>query len=431
MAKKKGARLSDFQFADAPAATVEDVPEAARRFDLGRFDPGAKPFSSGSKAADLATIDGLASDIDRLQDLLYADRRFKLLVVLQGTDTSGKDGTIRGVFSKTSALGVRTAAWKAPSEEERAHDFLWRIHQKVPAAGEIVIFNRSHYEDVLVPPVKGWITRDETERRYAQINDFERLLTETGTTDPQVPAAHLEGRAAAAAAGPPRRPDQALEVRGRRPRGAHPLGRLPGRVRRRRAATGTSWAPWTIVPADSKTHRNLMIENGREADAAGPEAPPIRRAIRPSPASRSTLSVMTELAADYQALAAYRPAHQVRFVTAAALFDGHDAAINIMRRIMQAGRRGDPPRPQPLGRRDRHGGAPGGRAGHRDHLLPGRPRRVLQVHDRPAQRAAASSIKVFGGGGGMIVPAEIEELHAYGVARLYSPEDGRAWAWRA
>ena len=164
--------------------------------------------------------------------MLFADRRFKVLVVLQGTDTSGKDGTIRGVFSKTSALGVRTAAWKAPSEEERAHDFLWRIHQKVPAAGEIVIFNRSHYEDVLVPVVKGWITREETAQRFAHINDFERLLVETGTVVLKFLLHISKEEQRAAPAGPARRSDQALEVRGRRPRGAHALGRLPGRLRR-------------------------------------------------------------------------------------------------------------------------------------------------------------------------------------------------------
>ena len=114
--------------------------------------------------------------------MLYADRRFKVLVVLQGTDTSGKDGTIRGVFSKTSALGVRTAAWKAPSER-RARPRLPVAHprRRCPAAGEIVIFNRSHYEDVLVPVVKGWIDRERDEQRYAQINAFEQLLCETGT----------------------------------------------------------------------------------------------------------------------------------------------------------------------------------------------------------------------------------------------------------
>ena len=114
--------------------------------------------------------------------MFYADRRFKLLVVLQGTDTSGKDGTIRGVFGQMSALGVHTVGWKAPSEEERAHDYLWRIHRSVPAAGEIVIFNRSHYEDVLVPVRQRRDRRPrQTRQRYAQINDFERLLAETGT----------------------------------------------------------------------------------------------------------------------------------------------------------------------------------------------------------------------------------------------------------
>ena len=253
VAKKKGADLSDFQYAGALAA------KGGKRFDLTRFDPSAKPFSSGSKSADLADIDRLSSEIDRLQDVLYADRRHKLLVVLQGTDTSGKDGTIRGVFSKTSALGVKTAAWKAPSDEELAHDYLWRIHQKVPAAGEIAIFNRSHYEDVLVPPVKGWIDRAETQRRYAQINDFERLLTETGTVVLKF-LLHIS------------KDEQRVRLQDRlddpTKHWKFAVGDLEERTRWTEyqaaydaavAATGTSWAPWTIVPADSKTHRNLMI----------------------------------------------------------------------------------------------------------------------------------------------------------------------------
>ena len=120
-------------------------------------------------------------ELDELQNLLHAEGRRKLLLVLQGMDTSGKDGTIRWVFSRTSPLGVRVTAFKAPSEEERAHDFLWRCHAVVPRTGEIMVWNRSHYEDVLVPVVEGWIDKAETERRYAQINDFERLLAETGT----------------------------------------------------------------------------------------------------------------------------------------------------------------------------------------------------------------------------------------------------------
>ncbi|MDY0107247.1 MAG: polyphosphate--nucleotide phosphotransferase, partial [Giesbergeria sp.] len=122
-----------------------------RTLSLKDFDPAAKPFSLGDKAQDKAVVESLALELDELQNLFYADKRYKLLVILQGTDTSGKDGTIRGVFGRMSALGVHTVGWKAPTETERAHDYLWRIHRQVPAAGEVTIFNRSHYEDVLVP----------------------------------------------------------------------------------------------------------------------------------------------------------------------------------------------------------------------------------------------------------------------------------------
>jgi PPK2 family polyphosphate:nucleotide phosphotransferase len=257
VAKKPGARLADFQYASATPGAPSG--KRAQRFDLAAIDPRAKPFSSGDKAADQATVEGLAGDIDRLQDMLFADRRFKVLIVLQGTDTSGKDGTIRGVFAKTSALGVRTAAWKAPTEDERAHDFLWRIHQRVPGAGEIVIFNRSHYEDVLVPVIKGWITREETTQRFAHINAFEKLLTETGTVVLKF-MLHIS------------KEEQRLRLQDRlddpTKHWKFAVGDLEERTRwdayqaayaEAVAATGTPWAPWTIAPADSKTHRNLMI----------------------------------------------------------------------------------------------------------------------------------------------------------------------------
>ena len=158
-----------------------------------------------------------------------------------------------------SALGVHTASWKAPSEEERAHDFLWRIHQKMPAAGEIVIFNRSHYEDVLVPVVSGSLTAAQTRQRYDHINDFERMLTETGTVILKF-LLHIskdEQR-------------QRLQDRIDDPTKRWKFAAGDIEVRKRWddyqnaysaavAATGTPWAPWTIVPADSKTHRNLMI----------------------------------------------------------------------------------------------------------------------------------------------------------------------------
>jgi PPK2 family polyphosphate:nucleotide phosphotransferase len=237
-------------------------PPAGKRasaFSLADLDPAAKPWSGGDKEADKADVDTLASELDGLQNLFYADKRYKLLVLLQGTDTSGKDGTIRAVFSRTSPLGVHTVGWKAPSEEERAHDYLWRIHRQMPGAGETMIFNRSHYEDVLVPVVQDWITPEQTAQRFAHINDFERLLAETGTVILKF-MLHISFR----------EQGQRLQERIDDPtkRWKFSIGDLE--VRKRWAdyqkayeallqATSTPWAPWTVVPADSKTHRNLMI----------------------------------------------------------------------------------------------------------------------------------------------------------------------------
>ena len=247
---EKPVDLSAFQFSGSPKG---------KRFDLARIDPAAKPCSSGDKAADKLAVGTLATELDTLQNLFYADRRFKLLVVLQGTDTSGKDGTIRGVFGQMSALGVHTIGWKAPSDEERAHDYLWRIHQRVPAAGEVLIFNRSHYEDVLVPVVNGWISPEQTQQRYAHLNDFERMLTETGTVVCKF-MLHISKEEQRA------RLQERLDDPTKRWKFA--LGDLEARKQwsaYQQAyedainATGTSWAPWTVVPSDSKTHRNLMI----------------------------------------------------------------------------------------------------------------------------------------------------------------------------
>ena len=226
---------------------------------LADFDPGAKPFSTGDKVRDKEAVEALAIELDTLQNLFYADKRYKLLVILQGTDTSGKDGTLRGVFSRMSPLGVHTAAWKAPNEDERARDYLWRIHQKIPSAGEIMIFNRSHYEDVLVPPVSGWITPAQTAQRYQQINDFERMLSETGTVILKC-MLHISFK----------EQGERLQERIDDPtkHWKFSMGDLDARKQWKPYqqayegllnATSTPWARWTVVPADSKTHRNLMI----------------------------------------------------------------------------------------------------------------------------------------------------------------------------
>ena len=228
-------------------------------FDLAACDPSERPFSAGDKSDDKAEVEALAVELDGLQDLFWAAKSHKLLVILQGTDTSGKDGVLRGVFGRMSALGVRTIGWKAPTEAERAHDFLWRIHQQMPATGEVMGHNRSHYEDVLVPVVNGWIDKKTTAQRFAHINDFERMLSETGTVIMKF-MLHIsfdEQR-------------QRLQERIDDPskHWKFSLGDLEVRKQWKDyqqayenllRATSTDWAPWTVVPADSKTHRNLMI----------------------------------------------------------------------------------------------------------------------------------------------------------------------------
>ena len=252
MAKKTDAQASH-------DAARWQVPIGGKGFDLKDCDPAAKPYSSGDKAADKARVTDLAREIDALQDVFWADKRFKLLVLMQGTDTAGKDGTIRAVFKETSPLGVRVVGWKAPSELERSHDYLWRIHHEMPASGEFMLHNRSHYEAVLVPVVERWIAKKTTEQRYRQINDFERMLSENGTVIMKF-MLHIgfdEQR-------------QRLQERIDDPakHWKFSLGDLDARKQwplyqqaydHLLRATSTEWAPWTVVPADSKTHRNLMI----------------------------------------------------------------------------------------------------------------------------------------------------------------------------
>lgn len=129
-----------------------------------------------------AATDEILEELDELQNLLYAEHKWSVLIVLQGMDASGKDGLIRDVLGKLNPLGVQARAFKAPTEDELDHDFLWRIHQHTPAKGMIQVFNRSHYEDVLVQRVHKWIDGETARKRMKAINDFERLLTEHNNT---------------------------------------------------------------------------------------------------------------------------------------------------------------------------------------------------------------------------------------------------------
>jgi len=155
--------------------------EPGTNVDLGAFDPDeAEHYRSKKEVAD--ELDRQRERIRELQTRLYAENRRSLLIVLQAMDTGGKDGTIRGVFQGVNPQGCQVWSFKAPSSEELEHDFLWRYHQKAPARGMITIFNRSHYEDVLIVRVKGLVPEEVWRRRYQMINEFERTLTLNDTT---------------------------------------------------------------------------------------------------------------------------------------------------------------------------------------------------------------------------------------------------------
>lgn len=148
---------------------------------LDHWDPRDTMGFEKGEAGAAALADNLAR-LDELQYLMYAEHRHALLVVLQGMDASGKDGTIRHVMTGLNPQGCRVTAFKAPTSEEAEHDFLWRVHRQVPRRGDIAIFNRSHYEDVLITRVRKLVPKEVWSRRYEQINAFEELLAESGVT---------------------------------------------------------------------------------------------------------------------------------------------------------------------------------------------------------------------------------------------------------
>ena len=227
------------------------------RVDLGKVDPGA---THGHKREASATE--LAVGIDRLTDLqdrIWAEGRQKILVVLQGIDAAGKDGTVRHVMSAFNPQGCSVTPFKAPSADELAHDYLWRIHRQMPGKGEIVVFNRSHYEDVLVVRVHDLVPKEVWSRRYDQINAFERLLVEEGTTilkfflyiDRDEQRARLQARLDD--------PSKRWKFR---------LGDLEERRRwddytvayeDMLERCSTDDAPWYVIPANRKWFRNLAV----------------------------------------------------------------------------------------------------------------------------------------------------------------------------
>lgn len=199
------------------------------------------------------------SRISELQRVLYADGRYALLVVLQGRDASGKDGTIRKVFSAVNPQGCAVTSFGPPTELEQRHDFLWRIHQHVPPRRMIGIFNRSHYEDILVPRVHGTLPRKVWSARYDQINEFERMLAANGVVQLKfvlhVSREEQKRRLIERLTDPTKnwkfRPDD-LEDRER-------WDEFTKAYRGILSHTSTEWAPWYIVPADDKEVCHLLV----------------------------------------------------------------------------------------------------------------------------------------------------------------------------
>jgi len=227
--------------------------------DLSQWDPNDKSAFDGGKREARETLRTLNERLEALQELLYAEHKHKVLIVLQAMDTGGKDGTIRHVFEGVNPQGVKVESFKVPTPEELAHDYLWRVHKQVPGSGEIVIFNRSHYEDVLVVRVHNLAPPAVWGRRYAHINDFERILAEEGTTILKF-FLHIG------------LDEQKERLRARldepHKRWKFHLGDLeerklwPEYMRAYEdvlSKTSTERAPWYIVPANRKWYRNLVV----------------------------------------------------------------------------------------------------------------------------------------------------------------------------
>jgi len=245
---------------------------------LADVDPASTSGAPGDREATEAAIPALHDEFGRLQDRLWAENRRSLLVVLQAMDSGGKDGTVRHVFGGVNPQATRVTAFKQPTPLELRHDFLWRVHQAVPAAGEIGIFNRSHYEDVLVVRVHGLVPEDEWRARYKLINAFEETVHHGGTKLVKL-YLHIskdEQR---------RRLEERLELPDKR-------WKFRADDLKERAlwddyqaayedalnATSTEHAPWYVIPADHKWYRNwavsrVLIETLRELDPKYPQPP--------------------------------------------------------------------------------------------------------------------------------------------------------------
>ncbi|HEV2166589.1 MAG TPA: PPK2 family polyphosphate kinase [Thermoplasmata archaeon] len=234
--------------------------EPGEKVDLEEWDPG-DVSGVGSEERARRDSERLTKKLERLQELLHAEHRHAVLVVLQGMDAAGKDGTIRHVFEGVNPQGVRVVGFKQPTEIERDHDFLWRVHAPLPALGEMVIFNRSHYEDVLVARVHKLAPKRALRHRYEEINEFERAISDAGTTvlkfflhiSPEEQIRRLRDRLTD--------PSKHWKF------SATDLVERRSWAKYRKAyeealsRTSTPWAPWWVVPGNAKWYRDWVVSS--------------------------------------------------------------------------------------------------------------------------------------------------------------------------
>jgi PPK2 family polyphosphate:nucleotide phosphotransferase len=227
--------------------------------DLTAIDPASTSGAPGGKATTVAASQVLATQLADLQARLWAEAERSVLVVLQAMDAGGKDGTVKHVFSGLNPMAIHAVAFKAPSPEELDHDYLWRVHRRTPARGHIGIFNRSHYEDVLVARVEGLVPKSRWRRRYGQIEAFEAMLHDEGTTvlkvflhiSPEEQAARFQARLKDRVRNFKFRLED-LEVR----KQWHAYREAYTDAI---AKTTTDDCPWYVVPADHKWYRNWAV----------------------------------------------------------------------------------------------------------------------------------------------------------------------------
>jgi PPK2 family polyphosphate:nucleotide phosphotransferase len=213
---------------------------------------------SFNKEKTKATTAKLLEELDELQNLLIAESKHSLLVIIQGMDASGKDGALRDVFGSLNPLGVSVSSWKAPTPEELSHDFLWRIHQEAPAKGMIKIFNRSHYEDILITRVHRWCDDATAQKRIKAINDFEQLLTEHNHTKILKFYLHIS----------PQEQQERLKERTHDPRKMWKYNEKDFEEAKlwkqymkyyEEAFNKCNHIPWTIVPSDQNWYKEYII----------------------------------------------------------------------------------------------------------------------------------------------------------------------------